>query len=502
MNFRPRNPNRHLWDTWFYDHNGEYHLFYLSNRIADDGRWIPWDAFSLATSRDLLHWEEKGEVFHKSENPADWDSELITTGDIIRWRGRWYMTYRATQDRVEKNNIIVSDDLLNWQRISPSPVLVTSEPYEHDPAQTINNYVEMRDVTITELPDGTLEGVFTARLNSGPHTGRGVLARAFSADMLHWRMGEPLFAPGRFNVIEVPSRFRHGGRHYLLFCVNSHLESALENRNYPSMTWCTGYAVSDRFDGGFDYVPEQVLGIGDAYVGRLVNAGGETLFFQHLCGRRPAFALPKSVSFGADGTIRLAYWRGVDSLIRGEAVRGFSHLHFFEDGGKTVCGGNIAPETCTLENAPGFGDAYLPGAFSDFVLDVDIQFGRCVSAGVLLNADVPSRGAVMATLRSDRGAFQVGRSRKVYNHLAPNGPASNGVPHEYLSDALKRGTVHLKVVSRSEGFDWYLDGIHVLTTIDEDLLSGQIGFFVRGGAARFSNLLITGLEPEDCPNLR
>ncbi|HQK77399.1 MAG TPA: hypothetical protein PKZ25_14485, partial [Candidatus Hydrogenedentes bacterium] len=144
MNFRPRNPNRHLWDTWFYDHNGEYHLFYLSNRIADDGRWIPWDAFSLATSRDLLHWEEKGEVFHKSENPADWDSELITTGDIIRWRGRWYMTYRATQDRVEKNNIIVSDDLLNWQRISPSPVLVTSEPYEHDPEQTINNYVEMR----------------------------------------------------------------------------------------------------------------------------------------------------------------------------------------------------------------------------------------------------------------------------------------------------------------------------------------------------------------------
>jgi len=360
----------------------------------------------------------------------------------------------------------------------------------------------MRDVTITELPDGMLEGVFTARLNSGPHTGRGVLARAFSADMLYWRMGEPLFAPGRFNVIEVPSRFRHGGRHYLLFCVNSHLESALENRNYPSMTWCTGYAVSDRCDGGFDYVPEQVLGIGDAYVGRLVNAGGETLFFQHLCGRRPAFALPKSVSFADDGTIRLGYWRGVDSLIRGEAVRGFSHLRFFEDGGKTVCGGNIAPETCTLENAAGFGDAYLPGAFSDFVLDVDIQFDRCVSAGVLLNADVPSRGAVMATFRSDRGAFQVGRSRKVYNHLAPNGPASNGVPHEYLSDALKRGTVHLKVVSRSEGFDWYLDGIHVLTTIDEDLMSGQIGFFVRGGAARFSNLLITGLEPEDCPNLR
>jgi len=310
-------------------------------------------------------------------------------------------------------------------------------------------------------------------------------------------MGEPLFAPGRFNVIEVPSRFRHGSRHYLLFCVNSHLESVLENRNYPFMTWCTGYAVSDRFDGGFEYVPEQVLGIGDAYVGRLVNAGGETLFFQHLCGRRPAFALPKSVWFADDGTIRLGYWRGVDSLIRGDAIRGFSTLRFLEDGGKTVCGGNITSEACTLENAAGFGDAYLPGTFSDFVLDVDIAFDRCVSAGVVMNADVKSRGAVMATLRSDRGAFQVGRSRKVYNHLAPN-----GVRLEYLHDALNRGHAHLKVVSRSEGFDWYLDGVHVLTTIDEDLMSGQIGLFVREGTAHFSNLVIAELEPENCPNLR
>jgi hypothetical protein len=497
MNFRPCNPSRHLWDTWFYDNNGEYHLFYLSNPIGADGTWIPWDAFSLATSRDLLHWEEKGEVFRKSENPADWDSELITTGDIIRWRGRYYMTYRATQNSVEKNNIIVSDDLLNWERISPSPVLVTSDPYEHDPTQTINNYVEMRDVTITELPDGTLEGVFTARLNSGPHTGRGVLARAYSADMINWHMGEPIFAPGRFNVIEVPSRFRHGENHYLLFCVNGYLESALENRNFPSIQWCTGYAVSRQFDGVFEYVPEQVLGTGDAYVGRLVKAGGETLFFHHLCGDRPAFALPKSVDFADDGTIQLGYWQGIDSLIRGEAARGFSALRFFEDNGKVVCAGEIGSDTCTLKNANGFGDAYFPGTHSDFILDVDIAFDRCVAAGVVLNANVAERGAVMATFRADRGAFQVGRSRKIYNHLA-----QNGVRHEYRGDALKHGSMHLKVVSRSEGFDWYLDGVHVLTTIDENLMSGQIGFFVREGRARFSNLVVKELEPEDCPNLR
>jgi beta-fructofuranosidase len=500
MNFRPRSADRHLWDTWFYDKDGEYYLFYLSNPRDTDGNWQPWDAFSLAVSRDMLHWEEKGEVFYKSDNPDDWDYEIITTGDIIRYQDRYYMTYRATQDRVEMNNIIVSDDLLNWERVSLTPVLKTDSPdspYEHDPARTINNYVEMRDVTITQLADGTLEGLFTARLDSGPHTGRGVLGRAYSKNMTEWEMAEPLFAPGRFNVIEVPSRYEHNGLYYLLFCVNKHLESSLESPNYPSIDWYTGYSISKQFDRGFEYVPDQVLGIGDAYVGRLVDAMGETLFLHHLCGDRPAFALPKSVSFTDDGTIQLGYWHGVDSLIQGEPRHGFSTLSLFEDDGKSVCTSEINDKTCTIENPTGFGDAYLSDTYSDFVLEVDIAFDRCLSAGVVLNADVPTRTAVMATLRADRGVFQTGRSRKVYNHLAPL-----DVRHEYVSDALKQGRVHMKVVCRSEGFDWYIDGIHVLTTIDEDLISGSIGVFVREGRARFSNLVIAELEPEDCPNLR
>jgi hypothetical protein len=499
MNFRPQSKDRHLWDTWFYNNDGEYYLFYLSNPRDADGDWQPWDAFSLAVSRDLLHWVEKGEVFKKSDDPNDWDYEIITTGDVIKYRGRYYMTYRATQDRVEKNNIIVSDDLLNWERISATPVLVTDSPgspYEHDPARTINNYVEMRDVTITELPDGTLEGLFTARLDSGSHSGRGVLGRAYSTDMTEWRMAEPLFSPGRFNVIEVPSRYEHNGIHYLMFCVNRYLESSLENSHYPRINWCTAYATSEQFDRGFEFVADQVLCTGDAYVGRLVDVAGETLFLHHLCADRPAFALPKSVAFSDDGTITLRYWRGIDALIRGEA-HGFSTFRFFEDGGKRTCSGEISTETCTLDNPAGFGDAYLDGTYSDFVLDVDITFDGCTSAGVVLNADIPKRSAVMATFCADSGVFQVGLSRKVYNHLAPL-----EVKHEFVSDTLKQGRVHLKVVSRSEGFDWYLDGIHVLTTIDENLLSGSIGFFVRAGSCRFANLVIAELEPEDCPNLR
>ena len=78
-----------------------------------------------------------------------------------------------------------------------------------------------------------------------------------------------------------------------------------------------------------------------------------------------------------------------------------------------------------------------------------------------------------------------------YNHVAPA-----EVSHEYIDAGLKRGTVSLRAVSRSEGFDWYLDGKHVLTTIDEEHNRGKIGLFVEGGAARFSRFSLTELTQE------
>jgi hypothetical protein len=491
MNFRPASRNRHLWDTWFYDNHGEYHLFYLSNPVEDDGSRRPWDAFSLAITRDFLHWEEKGEVFTKSSDPLDWDSEIITTGDIIKFRDRFYMSYRATTKRIEKNNIIVSDDLLNWRRISKSPVLETSLPYEFDPTRTVNNYVEMRDVTMTELPDGAVEGIFTARIDSGPHTGRGVLGRAHTNDMIRWDLGEPIFSPGIFNVIEVPSRYSSNGRHYLLYCVNSYLESHLGNNTYPNMRFCTGYAMSDRYDDGFTFVSDQVLGIGDAYVGRIVDAGGETLFIHHLVSSRPAFCFPKTVVFENDGTIHLGYWKGVEDLFTGTAERGFQAITPGTSNEIPICTCQISEDTCTLENNGGFGEAYLEGKYSDFVLDVTIDMTNCRSAGILLNTDMEAKSGVFLSLERADNLLQIGSIKKTYGHIAPD-----DAKHEYRihrSDTILK----VKVVSRSEGFDWYLDGRHVFTTVDEMHLDGSIGLFVREGYARFSQLVIQRLQAED-----
>ena len=489
MNFRPSNPNRHLWDTWFYDHNGEYHLFYLSNPVSQDGTWLPWDAFSLATSTDMLTWEERGEVFEKSDNPDDWDSQIITTGDILRWDNRYYMTYRATENRVEKCNIIVSDNLYDWTRLRTDPILPPKPPYEHRPESTIHNYVEMRDVTLAELPDGGIEALFTARIDSGPHTGRGVIGRAVSQNMVDWDYTDPVFHPGIFNVIEVPSRYAHAGWDYLLFCVNRGLESAIECEEYPTMRFCTGYAASKTGCGDFEYNAEQVLGIGDAYVGRLVDVADETLFIHHICSKRPVFALPKKVVFLDDGALQLEYWKGVDALKAEASLTGFSHLRFPERNGQYVCSGSISPARCVLKNSHGFGDAFFDGIYSDFLIDVDIDLSQCISAGILLCADREKLNGVMMTLRGDRRTMQIGESKNTYNHLAPA-----GMRHEYVGIAGEKGSP--RVVSRSEGFDWYLDGRHVFTTIDEDHLQGAVGLFVQGGSAVFSDFSLTTLVNE------
>ena len=256
------------------------------------------------------------------------------------------------------------------------------------------------------------------------------------------------------------------------------------------MRWCTAYALADE-SGRFVWAPGKVLLAGDAYVGRLVRIGGETLFLHHLCSKRPAFGLPKAASFDGDGNISLGYWDGTDALLRGPVIEGFRGLVMGESNGKPVCAGTVTNGKVMLENRGGFGDAWLDPVCSDFLLDVSVDFGSCGSAGLILNGDAGSREGVMLTLHREHGSLRVGRSKKTYGHLAPA-----EVRHEYVDESLTRGIAEIRVVSRSEGFDWYVNGRHVLATVDEDYRSGRIGLFVREGRAAFTGLTVRRLEEE------
>src|SRR5690349_14921909 len=55
--YRPANPGN-FWDTWIYYHNGLFHLYHLWGPQGDPV--FNFDCIAMATSRDGVHWEERG----------------------------------------------------------------------------------------------------------------------------------------------------------------------------------------------------------------------------------------------------------------------------------------------------------------------------------------------------------------------------------------------------------------------------------------------------------
>jgi hypothetical protein len=117
VNYRPADERIRLWDTWFCEHGGEGHLFYLSG--ADGG----WDGIGHAVSGDLLHWRERPRIVVRSADPSAWDGGDILSGNVFRLGGRWGMTYGAKHRSVQMNGLLVSDDLDRWEKAAASPAL-------------------------------------------------------------------------------------------------------------------------------------------------------------------------------------------------------------------------------------------------------------------------------------------------------------------------------------------------------------------------------------------
>lgn len=71
MFFQSMQVNTH-WDTWVYEYNGKFYLYYLSEI---DGRWA---GFGVAVSDNGVVWEDQGVVLTASEKMKDY----LGTGSI------------------------------------------------------------------------------------------------------------------------------------------------------------------------------------------------------------------------------------------------------------------------------------------------------------------------------------------------------------------------------------------------------------------------------------
>jgi predicted GH43/DUF377 family glycosyl hydrolase len=99
-----------------------YYLTYNGN----DGRERPTPGnVCLAISRDLLHWEKKGEILQPK--PGAWNSGQIKAGAIVpeKVAGKYVMYFQGEIEPWKTRvGIAYSDDLLHWYEPLDKPVMV------------------------------------------------------------------------------------------------------------------------------------------------------------------------------------------------------------------------------------------------------------------------------------------------------------------------------------------------------------------------------------------
>ena len=83
-------PGNTIGDAWFVIHDGVAHCFFCTSPPNADWHWD----IGHAVSRDLVHWEYVDLALERGTG-ATWDSQILSTGSVLRWDGRFWMAYSA-----------------------------------------------------------------------------------------------------------------------------------------------------------------------------------------------------------------------------------------------------------------------------------------------------------------------------------------------------------------------------------------------------------------------
>ena len=287
-------PERHyLWDFWLVsprewrDQQALYHLFYLQAPLplAEPSLRHGMATVGHAVSHDLRRWEPRGTALEAGQ-PGSWDDRAIWTGSVVIRNNLAYMFYtalsRAESVPLQRIGLAVSSDLDHWERDPGNPLLeVDTHWYEPQGTERKEAQTWRDPYIVYSSEEGTYYMFLSARVNTGPSDGRGVIGLARSRNLLSWEVLPPVSKPGDFTEMEVPQVVAINGRYYLLFSAARHAAGKLSSMQGKGW-YGTHYLVADKLTDPYRLLTDEPLvadAIGTYYAGKLVRDSSGRLAF-------------------------------------------------------------------------------------------------------------------------------------------------------------------------------------------------------------------------------
>lgn len=288
------------WDYWFAQSGTTYYAFYLQSK--------DWNrpTVGLATSRDLWHWQEHGEVL-RANPPGQWNDGFIATGSTWRCGDRWCMLFTA-HGQGGGFGLAESTDLASWRKVGPLTLHYQAWTVPEDPvwqasglaAGTTVRYEMLADpYVLPEAIDGWYYLIGNAILKDRPENRRGCVNRMRSRDGREWEDCGIIALLLEYDRPETPQLWQHGDRWYLYVGgAREGDEACRKNLVYTAAS----------MDGPFVPTPQAELKLPDEqaffYIGKvLADPGGHDVFL--TCIEACRLSRPYPVSYQPDGSIRL-----------------------------------------------------------------------------------------------------------------------------------------------------------------------------------------------------
>jgi beta-fructofuranosidase len=495
MIFRPKKPAC-LWDTWLFEWQGLYHLYYLETQKD------LWDHVGHAVSTDLIHWKQCQSIYTKGAS-GNWNEEATLTGMVVPHEGKFYMFVGATWNKVQVVGVYTSTDLYTWTECARNPIMKPKPPYMTHPCKPFDS-VDWRDPCIQyRREDGFYHALLCARQNNYSHADTGaVIAHLRSKDLLNWEYLPKLDADvSGFYHTEVPDIFFLNGKYYLMFSTMSVGGLTLDS---PSRDSASGafYMIGDSIDGPFKLPSDYILmGSSDSkmgpYVARTIPYRDKILLYHHIkTDTRPAFCSPKLIAAYGDNSLYLQYMPILEKLEKSVIISSIRDIAISVND----LGDWQSKDTCIIGIAQKLGSGCgIAQNVSDVHFYCKLRSLSASKAGIAVRCT--DQTGVLLTFDFANNRILIGISR--YNTTLGWGHDFDAVINHknYQSwDICKRKldqnkNYALRVFVRDEFFEVYIDDIWISTVaLEQAPKAGDIHLVVEKGEAVFSHIRLAEIE--------
>ena len=519
VGFEPRN----IGDVDVVWHQGRFHLFHL---VLPNHDYI-----AHAVSDDGLNW-------HRVENalfigdPGAWDDDALWTMHVSRdpdKPGSWRMFYtglaRKERGRIQRVGLAVSDDLYKWRKVNSDsgyPIDVSNAngcDYYECSLDEGRRWVSFRDPLFFS-DEGRRLLLVSGRVKHGPLIRRGCVAVVEEVERDKWEFRPPLYHPGRYDDVEVPSLFRLGDHYFLVGSIREDVKvrywysESLDGpwRNYFDNVLLPqgNYAARTCVYGTSGPLPE---GVNDADP---IKPGpqGRLVFNFYFTGDTPGASKwglarnlmppPKRLAVHPDGRLMLKSFEGFDTQVSAE-------LHAADLAPLERVTGNPDSEAGTSQSGldaffgsdAGFETFLMQGNFRDFRLKGTLRMEGRGKCGMVFRHDPLSTGGYYLSLDLIKGLAQLRgwQARpELPGQLEGLGEHAFGFRSIQTSNFLtdRKGPWEIEMVAFGRYLEFSVDGYVRLSCVDDTFRGGRLGFYTETAQVRLDDLVVQRLRhPHD-----